>query len=388
MPSCHSDGLEELLVMLFNRNLLLNHKVGSQFKNYTLKKIVTIIGARPQFIKAAMVSMEIARHDDINEVIIHTGQHFDKNMSNIFFEEMSIPEPDYNLGIQSLSHGAMTGRQLEEIEKVLLKEKPDWVLVHGDTNSTLAGALAAVKLHIPVGHVEAGLRSFNNKMPEEINRVLADHISKKLFVPTDSGVVNLKNEGIDENKIIKVGDVMYDAALYFGKIAEKESNIIDQLQIQPKQYILSTVHRQENTDNPQILKNIFSALADAPLPVIIPLHPRTKKKLAENDIPLSGQIVPIEPVGYLDMVMLEKNAQKIATDSGGIQKEAYFYEVPCITLRNETEWIELVEAGVNFLVGSNQKNISEALNGNLSVRFIQNLYGEGNARMKIISQLI
>jgi UDP-GlcNAc3NAcA epimerase len=353
-------------------------------------KIATILGARPQFIKAAMVSMEIAQYDTIDEIIIHTGQHFDKNMSYIFFDEMGIPEPDYNLGIQSLSHGAMTGRQLEAIEKVLLKEKPDWVLVYGDTNSTLAGALAAAKLHIPVAHVEAGLRSFNRKMPEEINRLLTDHIAELLFAPTDTAEANLIKEDIEKKKIFKVGDVMYDVALYFDRVANEKSNILKKLKIKPKQYILATVHRQENTDDPEKLKNIFSGLADAPLPVVLPLHPRTKKKLNEYKIPLNGQIHPIDPIGYLDMVLLEKNANMIVTDSGGIQKEAFFHKVPCITLRNDTEWVELVEHGFSTLTGADKDKIVTEYQKIIdkSSEYNIDLYGDGKTRKKIVNLLI
>ena len=349
-------------------------------------KIATILGARPQFIKASMVSRAIMNHEGLKEVIIHTGQHFDNNMSQIFFEEMKIPQPNYNLDIHSLSHGAMTGRQLEEIEKVLTKEMPDCVLVYGDTNSTLAGALAATKLNIPVAHVESGLRSFNRNMPEETNRILTDHIAELLFTPTEIAVRNLKNEGINERKINRVGDVMYDAALYFGKIAENKSKILEKLNLESKQYILTTVHRQENTDDPIRLKNIFSAFSEAPMPVVIPLHPRTKKKLAENNISLNGQIKTIDPVGYLDMVALEKNAHIIATDSGGIQKEAYFYGVPCITLRDETEWVELVQLDVNQIVGASSKNIKAALDKKTSFKNVE-IYGDGKASKKIISIL-
>jgi UDP-GlcNAc3NAcA epimerase len=348
-------------------------------------KIATIIGARPQFIKAAMVSMEIANRDIIEEIIIHTGQHFDKNMSHIFFEEMGIPEPNYNLNIHSLSHGAMTGRQIEGIEEILMKEKPDWILVYGDTNSTLAGALAAAKLHIPVAHVEAGLRSFNRNMPEEINRILCDQVSNLLLCPSETAVENLKNEGITKS-VHNVGDVMYDAVLHFGQIAQNKSKILKKLNLESKQYILATVHRQENTDDPTRLKNIFSAFSEAPMSVVIPLHPRTKKKLAENKISLNGQIKTIDPVGYLDMVALEKNAHIIATDSGGIQKEAYFYGVPCITLRDETEWVELVQLDVNQIVGASSKNIKAALDKKTSFKNVE-IYGDGKASKKIISIL-
>ena len=351
-------------------------------------KIVTVIGARPQFIKAAMVSKEIAKYKNIDEVIIHTGQHFDEHMSHIFFEEMGIPEPYYNLGIQSLSHGAMTGRQLEEIEKVLVQEKPNRVLVYGDTNSTLAGALAAAKLHIPVAHIEAGLRSFNRKMPEEINRILTDHIAELLFTPTVTAVNNLKNEGINERKVKLVGDVMYDAALYFSKISERKSTILNKLNLRPKEYILATVHRQENTNSSEKLKNIFTALSKATIQVIIPMHPRTKNKLDEFDISINSKINIIDPVGYLDMIMLEKKALKIATDSGGIQKEAYFYNVPCITMREETEWVELVEIGANYLSGSDYKKIVKQLQSSKQINFQQSLYGYGNTAEKIVSILL
>ena len=351
-------------------------------------RIATVIGARPQFIKAAMVSMEMAKRNQIHEILIHTGQHFDKNMSHIFFEEMGIPEPDYNLGIQSLPHGAMTGRQLEAIEAVLIKEKPEWVLVYGDTNSTLAAALAAAKLHIPVAHVESGLRSYNRKMPEEFNRVLTDHIAEILFVPTKLAIKNLLKEGIIMEKIKNVGDVMYDATLYFVGKAEKKSNILSDLKLNSKEYILATIHRPENTDNPKKLKDIFSALGNSPLPVVIPLHPRTKKKLDAYDISINGQINLIDPVGYLDMILLEKNAYKIATDSGGIQKEAYFYQVPCITMRGETEWVELVRSGVNHLAGTDKKKIDELLNTK-DISFTNELfYGEGNTAGKIVDVLL
>ena len=351
-------------------------------------KICTVVGARPQFVKASMISKEISSINEINEIIIHTGQHFDANMSSIFFDEMNIPKPDYNLGIQSLSHGAMTGRQLEEIEKVLLIEKPDCVIVYGDTNSTLAGALASVKLHIPVVHVEAGIRSFNKKMPEEINRILTDHISQLLFVPTKAAMQNLKNEGIHDKKIKLVGDVMYDAAIWFGKIAEQKSKIITKLNLIQSKYILSTVHRPENTDDLKKLKNILESLCESHLPVILPLHPRTKKKIKDYSIKLSNKIKIIEPIGYLDMVMLIKNARTIATDSGGLQKEAYFFNIPCITFRNDTEWVELVKEKANYLVGSNKKKITYLLNDFKFSFNVKNFYGDGRASKKIINNII
>lgn len=353
-----------------------------------LMKICTIIGARPQFIKSSIISKELSKIRNIHEIVIHTGQHFNNNMSNIFFEEMVIPAPNYNLDIHSLSHGAMTGRQLEKIEDILQNEKPNLVLVYGDTNSTLAGALAAAKLNIPIAHVEAGLRSFNRKMPEEINRILTDHISDILFAPTDYGVHNLIREGIEKSKIHKVGDVMYDTALCFGKIAEKKSKILTQLNLEPKKYLLATVHREENTDNKEILQQIFAAFGESLLPVVIPLHPRTKKIVTKSNILLGKRIKCIDPVGYLDMIMLEKNALKIVTDSGGVQKEAFFYKVPCITLRNDTEWIELVKNNVNTLVGTNKEKIIEAILSFNPIDFNLSFYGSGEAAKSICKILI
>ncbi|WP_273701983.1 UDP-N-acetylglucosamine 2-epimerase (non-hydrolyzing) [Acetomicrobium sp.] len=317
-------------------------------------KIVSVVGARPQFIKAAAVSRVLRATEGVKEVLVHTGQHYDANMSDVFFEELEIPRPDYNLGIGSGTHGAQTGKMLEAIEKVLMEEKPDWVLVYGDTNSTLAGALAAVKLHIPVAHIEAGLRSFNRHMPEEINRVLTDHASDLLFAPTKTAVINLRHEGIPEERIKLVGDVMYDAALFYGKKAERQSQILNKLDLKPKGYVLATVHRAENTDDPVRLKVIFDALCEIAreIKVVLPLHPRTREALIKSAMydKVALSICLTEPVGYLDMVMLEKNARLIATDSGGVQKEAFFYRVPCVTLREEMEWVELVELGWNHLV--------------------------------------
>ncbi len=365
-------------------------------------KIVTIIGARPQFIKAATVSRAIAEYNKsitndqelITEVLVHTGQHYDENMSDVFFAELDIPQPDYHLGIGSASHGAQTGRMLEEIEKVLLKEKPDRVLVYGDTNSTLAGALAAAKIHIPVAHVEAGLRSFNWQMPEEINRVLTDHIADMLFAPTQTAVDNLKNEGISEDKIFLVGDVMYDAALYYGGRVEEKSNVLEQYHLQPQQYILTTIHRAENTDDPVRLRAIFEGLSQVAeeIPIVLPLHPRTRTALIREGLyeTVIKSLVVIPPVGYLDMVVLEKNARLIATDSGGVQKEAYFYWVPCVTLRGETEWVELVEAGWNVLVESfDPEQIASNLNSYLDHKgdVSTHLYGRGDASIKILKRI-
>jgi UDP-N-acetylglucosamine 2-epimerase len=325
-------------------------------------KILTVVGARPQFIKLAPLS-KILRENGINEIIVHTGQHYDENMNDLFFKELEIPEPDYNLGIGSGNHGEQTGKMLIEIEKIILKENPDLVIVYGDTNSTLAGALAASKLHIKLAHVEAGLRSFNKRMPEEINRVLTDHVSDILFCPTQTAVENLKNEGIT-NGVYLVGDVMFDALLHFSKISDMKSVILERLNIKPKEYYLTTIHRAENTDNYERLKNILTAFSKMDEIVVFPIHPRTRKMISyygldgflEND-----NVKVIDPVGYLDMLKLEKNAKAILTDSGGVQKEAFWLKVPCITLRDETEWIETVNLGWNRLVGSNVEKILEAV---------------------------
>lgn len=313
------------------------------------RTIVTIVGARPQFIKAAPVAAAIAAHTKLREIIVHTGQHFDPLMSDVFFSELRLEKPAYNLEISSLGHGAMTGRMLEGIEAVLQKEKPAAVLVYGDTNSTIAGALAAAKLHIPVAHVEAGLRSFNRQMPEEINRVLADHVSDILLCPTQVAVANLAKEGITQN-VHMIGDVMYDATLQATARAETESRILDELGLKPGEYALATLHRAENTDNPDQLQRVFAWLTEqaARLPIIMPLHPRTRKILERLSLEPQG-IRFILPVGYVDMARLANNAAGIFTDSGGLQKEAYFHRVPCVTLRQETEWVETVEAGWNRL---------------------------------------
>jgi UDP-GlcNAc3NAcA epimerase len=357
-----------------------------------LKRIITIIGARPQFIKAAAVSRVIRKTGGIQETIIHTGQHFDNNMSAVFFQEMDIPKPDYHLEINSLSHGAMTGRMIEKIEGVLLNEKPELVMVYGDTNSTLAGALAAKKLNIRVAHVEAGLRSFNMKMPEEINRILTDRISDILFCPTENAVKNLYQEGFKgfNCQICQVGDVMYDAALYYGAMSSHRSDIIARFNLNSYNYVLCTIHRQENTDNPENLKSIITALNDinCETPVILPLHPRTRKILELNNVNLDFN--PIEPVGYFDIIELLKHCNLVITDSGGMQKEAYFFNKYCITIRNETEWIELVENGYNFLSGSDQLKII-TLFKKISTDTIpaqkRVLYGTGDASNKIVAYL-
>jgi UDP-GlcNAc3NAcA epimerase len=358
-------------------------------------KIATIIGARPQFIKAAMVSRAIGHVHGLEETILHTGQHYDDNMSLIFFEELGIPHPHRNLGIGSGSHGAQTGQMLAAIEAVLLEIQPQCVLVYGDTNSTLAGALAAAKLHVPVAHVEAGLRSFNRYMPEEINRVVTDHCSDLLFAPTKTAVQNLCHEGIPSDRIFQVGDVMYDAALHYGAAAESQSRAMQTLGLTDKGYLLATVHRAENTDDADRLHIILQALAEvaSELPVVIPLHPRTRNILRAS-APLSRlaeALCLVDPVGYLDMIMLEKHARLIATDSGGIQKEAFFHQVPCVTLRHETEWVELVELGWNHLappvsVGSVVAEITRGLRSAPSLG--ESPYGDGKSAEQIAEALL
>ncbi|MDR4989096.1 MAG: UDP-N-acetylglucosamine 2-epimerase (non-hydrolyzing) [Bacteroidales bacterium] len=354
-----------------------------------MKKIVTVIGARPQFIKASPVSRAIRDGGNIREVIIHTGQHFDDNMSKVFFEQMQIPRPDYELSIHSLSHGAMTGRMMESIESVLIGEKPDKVMVYGDTNSTLAGALAASKLHIPVAHVEAGLRSFNMRMPEEINRILTDRISSQLFCPTPTAAENLNKEGFGhfESRFMVTGDVMYDAALMFAEKASSPAGFEV-----PDTYVLTTIHRQENTDDLSRLSAVIEALnsISKSITLVFPVHPRTQKLLKNDSLPaLSSNIKLIPPAGYLEMLFLLKNCQMVITDSGGVQKEAYFFEKPCITLRDETEWTELVEAGYNKICGNDKALITQAFDHFRSerLRFAAGLYGDGNASAIIASAL-
>lgn len=347
-------------------------------------KIVTVIGARPQFIKASVVSGAFAKHGDAcQEVMIHTGQHYDNNMSDVFFSQLGLPSPDYHLGIGGGTHGQNTGRMIEGIEQVLLHENPDIVLVYGDTDSTLAGTLASVKLHIPVAHVEAGLRSFNRMMPEEINRIMTDHASDILFTPTLLATNNLVKEGISRSLIEEVGDVMYDVAIHFSQLARQGSRVLKEHNLDEKGYVLVTVHRQENTDNVDRLGNILRGLGDSQWPVIWPLHPRTKKVIQENNLNIPSVIKMIEPVGYLDMLTLEKHACVILTDSGGVQKEAYFHQVKCITLRDETEWVELVTHGVNSLAGTDPEKISRALMSCDDITFPIGLYGDGTSAEKI-----
>lgn len=347
-------------------------------------KIVTVLGARPQFIKAAAFSRVVIENKNIEEIIIHTGQHYDQNMSDIFFEEMDIPKPKYILNTGGKSHGEMTGQQLENIEKILLVEKPDLVLVYGDTNSTLAGSLAAVKLHIPIAHIEAGLRSFNKKMPEEINRILTDQVSDYLFVPSMRAKQNLLNEGINEKKIFVVGDIMYDISLFYKEKMVKP-NWFDSLNL--SNFILCTIHRAENTDDVNKLSSIFKGLGFLNKEIILPLHPRTVNKIKEHNIDLPENIKIVKPVGYLEMVWLEVCSELIVTDSGGVQKEAYFHGKYCVTLREETEWIELVEQGLNRLVGSNSEQMRIAIEQPFEHKFITGIYGNGNTANEILDIL-
>lgn len=385
-------------------------------------KLITVVGARPQFVKAAMVSRAIGAYNrraarPIEERLLHTGQHYDENMSAVFFTGMGIPAPAWQLqggtpdsdrqgrlpnpkaqdgGRLPRSgemHGEMTGRMLAEIEKILVEEKPDAVVVYGDTNSTLAGALAAAKLHIPVAHVEAGLRSFNKAMPEEINRILTDHLASLLCCPTRTAVRNLAEEGIHQG-VCRVGDVMYDAALLFGDLAGKTSRILSELKVESGKYRLCTVHRAENTDSEERLRGIFEAIAEmstADCPAIVPLHPRTRNYLEKYQLMASLEACPgvrfMEPLPFLDMVWLEKNAATILTDSGGVQKEAYFHRTPCITLRDETEWVETVEAGWNQLAGACKKTILDCLGRQPARKEIEE-YGTGNTADKIVEALV
>lgn len=349
-------------------------------------KIITVLGARPQFVKAGIVTREIIKHKNINEVIIHTGQHYDVNMSDVFFDEMQIPKPNYFLGIGGNSHGEMTGQMIQEIEKIVLKEKPDWMLVYGDTNSTLAGAIVASKLHLKLAHIEAGLRSYNMKMPEEVNRILTDRVSNALFCPTKLAVENLKKEGFSNQQslIINSGDVMLEAALFYKKHA-----------VQPKMinystnFILATVHRAENTNDLNRLKNIIEALNEinSHKKIILPIHPRTKKILKNNNIKTEFMVIP--PVSYFEMLWLIERCDMIMTDSGGLQKEAYFFKKNSITLRDETEWKELADNKFNVLTGANKTKIINAYFGfKFNKNFTTGLYGKGNSSQIVINKLI
>lgn len=353
-------------------------------------RITTIVGARPQFIKIGAVARAMAAVSPaIDHVLVHTGQHYDDNMSQVFFDQLELPRPDVNLGVSGGNHGEMTAGMLAGIERVLLERRPDWLLVYGDTNSTLAGALAAAKLNIPVAHVEAGLRSYNRKMPEEVNRVLTDHVSLALFCPTQTSVDNLAKEGIAQG-VHLVGDVMFDAALRYGR-AEKATDVLRSLGLTARGYYLATCHRAENTDDPTRLKSIFDALAHTSRerPVVLPLHPRTRKLLQQHAVPIAPSVHVLEPLGYLEMVALERNAEAILTDSGGVQKEAYFFGVPCITLRTETEWVETVEAGWNTIADADEKRILAAVSEIAAVRERPRpeCYGRGDAASQIVALL-
>jgi len=359
-------------------------------------KVVRIVGARPQFIKLALVS-RLLRDRGVTELIVHTGQHYDENMSQVFFDELEIAAPDLHLAVGSGRHGEQTGRMLERIEAVLLEQRPDWVLIYGDTNSTLAGALAAAKCHLPLAHVEAGLRSWNKRMPEEINRIVADHVSDLLFAPTDAAVANLRREGMDEDSIRLVGDVMYDVALAFRARADERATVFDRLPIHAGQYVLATVHRAENTDDPSRLAAIFGGLAEVArsVPVVLPLHPRTRAVLGRAGLlaDVEQALISLEPVGYLDMIALAGRAHLIATDSGGLQKEAFFLRVPCVTLGKETEWGELVEAGWNRLVnttsaGAGSSAVRDALSAQTPAEPAVPYYGDGSASQRIVDALL
>lgn len=350
-------------------------------------KVLTIIGARPQFIKASVVSKAVAEQSKLSEVIVHTGQHFDENMSNIFFDQLGIPRPDYQLDIHGGTHGQMTGRMLIEIENVILKEKPDRVLVYGDTNSTLAGALAASKLHVPTAHIEAGLRSFNMRMPEEINRILTDQVSDILFCPTQVAIDNLLKEGFAQKatKMLNVGDVMQDSALFFAQRATAPVDFG-----LPDGFILTTLHRAENTDDPVRLTSIVEALNElhaTTAPVVLPLHPRTRGVIKQLGLNLDMQV--IDPVGYLEMIWLLQRAGLVLTDSGGVQKEAFFFSKPCVTMRDQTEWVELVNCGANTLVGADKEMIVTTAKARIgkTVQDDGNLYGGGQAATRIAQYL-
>lgn len=378
--------VNSFLKMLLTRRSC-NLFLGQTYKVY-MKKILTIIGARPQFIKASVVSRAINSANNLTEVLLHTGQHFDSNMSAVFFDQLHIPRPKYQLNINSSTHGDMTGRMLIEIEKVLLKELPDWVLVYGDTNSTLAGALAAAKLHIPVAHVEAGLRSFNMQMPEEINRILTDQISSILFCPTESAMTNLDREGFSKKScaVLKVGDVMQDSAELFSKQAIQPQGFTP-----ASSFMLATLHRAENTDNPARLASIINALNHLhkhTSPVVLPLHPRTRNVIAKQGLTLDVHL--IDPVGYLEMIWLLQHSALVLTDSGGVQKEAFFFGKACVTMRDQTEWVELVNAGANELVGADSKTIIDAAirNFDREIEDEHGLYGNGLTASRIVDAFL
>lgn len=353
-------------------------------------KVIHIVGTRPQLVKLSIVSKRIKEQGVLEQQVIDTGQHYNKNLVDVFYRDLEMSRPDFNLEVGSLSHGAQTGRMLEKVENCLQEIKPDGVIVYGDTNSTLAGALATSKIHIPLFHIEAGLRSYNRKMPEEINRIVTDHLSDYCFVPTKNAIDNLIREGIPLEKIFNFGDVMFDVSLEYGKKAENKSRILDILQLDPESYVLATIHRSENTNDRGLLHKIFNALemVSKRIPIVMPLHPRTKRILESQNLKNYNEKVSkvIEPVGYLDMLMLLKNSKLILTDSGGVQKEAYFYKRPCLTLRNETEWKELLEIGWNKLVDLNvsDNKIAQFITDNMEfIGTRDEVYGSGNASKRI-----
>ncbi len=348
-----------------------------------MNKILTVVGARPQFIKLGPVSKQIRKFFD--EVIVHTGQHFDDEMSEVFFSQLKIPKPDYNLGVHSKSNAEQVALVLKKIDKVVIEEKPDLIVVYGDTNATLAGATAGRKHDIPIAHIEAGMRSYND-MPEETNRVLTDQISELFFCSTSRAVSNLAKEAI-LSKVFLVGDVMIDALIENIRIAESESRILDKLMIEPKKYILATIHRAQNTDSKEKLSNVFEAFSESNKDIILPLHPRTKKYIKEYGIKLTNNVKVIEPLSYLDMLVMEKNARKILTDSGGIQKEALFFNVPCITMREVTEWTETVSEGFNILVDTDKVKIIDAINNFEITGKNKDIYGRGDASKKIAEEI-
>ena len=371
-------------------------------------KICTVVGARPQFVKAATLSRAIARHNTrvsadqgsragdvvvIDEKIVHTGQHYDANMSDVFFDELGIPKPAYHLGVGSGNHGQQTGKMLEAIEQILVEDRPDVMLVYGDTNSTLAGALAAAKLHIAIAHVEAGLRSFNRRMPEEVNRVVADHLSSLLLCPTEESVANLAREGVTD-RVLNIGDVMYDSVLHYRAQVELNPVALERLGLQPQQYCLVTVHRAENTDSADNRRGIFAAFGAIVKmhPVVVALHPRTRKFIDVHHIVVPDRVRLLDPVSYLEMIELELGARMILTDSGGVQKEAFFARVPCLTLREETEWVETLACNANRLCGSSTARILEGFalfdEGRVTPDFDARPYGDGDAAGKIVDALV
>lgn len=349
-------------------------------------KLLSIIGARPQFVKASVVSRAVRAHG-IKEILVHTGQHYDDNMSRVFFEEMGIPRPDYNLEVGSGTQGVQTAATLERIERVMLDEKPDWVLVYGDTNATIAGALAAAKLHIPIAHVEAGLRSYNRTMPEEINRVVTDVLSTLLFCPTSAAVKNLEQEGMTRGVHV-IGDVMVDTLQFYTPLGERQSHILERLVLQPKNYALMTIHRPANADSPERLQALMEALKACEYPVIFPVHPRTHRLVNQVFTLKNHPVQLVDPVGYLDMMVLEKNARIIVTDSGGIQKEAYLHKVPCLTVRPETEWVETVADGWNTLVNDRIGELPALIDEPPIPRQWSAHYGDGRAAEKITEILL